>query len=81
MWSLFGSVKIKRLICSAGGTSIESLLEHVAQTPLLLATVYDAHDSVSLGSDEMSHGSDENLNARLRDENSASANDKFLVMI
>ena len=52
------------------------MLEHEkddAQTPLL-AVVYDAHDSVS-------HGSDENLDTRTRNKNSASANDKFSVCI
>ena len=43
--------------------------------------MYDAHDSLSLGSDEMSLGSNENSDAQVRDENSVSANDKFLVMI
>ena len=53
------------------------MLEHGkdnAQVPLVLASAYDAHDSVSLGRDE-------NLGARIRDENSASANNKFLVCI
>ena len=47
------------------------VLEHGkdAQTPL--ATVYDVHDSVSLGSDE-------SLDARARNRNLVSANDKFL---
>ena len=52
------------------------MLERVAQTPLVLADSYAVHDSVSLVNNEMSHRSDENL-----DENSASANDKFSVMI
>ena len=42
-----------------------------ARTPLVLVTVYDAHDSVSLVSNE-------NLGARARNENLMSANDKFL---
>ena len=52
------------------------VLEHVAQTPLVLAGVYDTHNSVSLVNDKMRHKSDENS-----DENLASADDKFLVMI
>ena len=57
------------------------LLERVAQTPLVLAGAYNIHDSVSLVRDEMSHGSNENLDARVRNENSASTNNKFFVMI
>ena len=52
------------------------MLERVTQTPLVLVDSYEEHDLVSLVNDEMSHESDENL-----DENSASANDKFSVMI
>ena len=43
--------------------------------------MYDAHDSVSIGSDEMSLVSNENSGAQSRDDNSASANDKLLVYI
>ena len=42
------------------------VLEHVAQNPLVLASMYDTRDSVS-------HGSEKNSNARSHDENSASA--------
>ena len=52
------------------------MLEPIAQTPLALVYLYEAHNLVSLVNVEMSHGSVENL-----DENSASTNDKFLVMI
>ena len=48
------------------------MLKHVAQTPLVLADLYEVHDLVSPVNDEMSHRSD---------ENSASAKDKFSVMI
>ena len=57
------------------------MLECVAQTPLVLTDAYDLHDSVSLMNNEMSHGSDGNLDARVRDKNLVSTNDKFLVMI
>ena len=52
----------------------ERVSEHgkYAQTPL--ADAYDVHNSVSLGKYE-------NSDAQSRDENSASATDKFLVMI
>ena len=62
------------------------VLERVAQTPLVLAGTYDTHDPVSHGNavspvnDEMSYGgSNQNSDARARDENSESANlnDKF----
>ena len=57
------------------------MLECVAQTPLVLAGAYDTHDLVSLVRDEMSHGSNGNLYARVGDENLVSAKDKFSVMI
>ena len=57
------------------------VLEHVDQTPFVLADSYAAHDSVSLVNDEMSQGSNENLDAQVRNENLASTNDKILVMI
>ena len=57
------------------------MLEPIAQTPLALVYLYEAHNLVSLVNNEMSHGSDENLDARVHNENLASANDKFLVMI
>ena len=64
------------------------VLERVAQTPFVLAGTYDTHDPVSHGNavspvnDKMSYGgSNQNSDARVCDENSASANDKFLVMI
>ena len=53
------------------------MLEHEQDDQTPLAAVYDVHDSVSLVSDEMSLGSDENLDGQARNENSASANDKF----
>ena len=56
------------------------VLECVSQTPLVLAGVYDTHKLASLVNNEMSHGSNENSDVRVRDENSASANDKFSVM-
>ena len=52
-----------------------------AENPSVLATACDAHDSVSIGSKEMSLGSDENSNARARNENYMTANVKFSVMI
>ena len=57
------------------------MLEHRkdAQTPLAIS--YDAHDSLSLGSNGMSLGSDENLDAQTCNENSASTNDELSVMI
>ena len=56
------------------------LLERVAQTPLVLAGAYNIHDSVSLVRDEMSHGSNENLDARVHNENLASTNGKHRAM-
>ena len=46
------------------------VLEHVAQTPLVLAGMYDMHNS-------MSHRSKKNSNARSHDEDSLSANNSF----
>ena len=53
------------------------MLEHGkdAQTPL--AAAYDAQNSVSIGSDEMSLGSNENLDAQSCDGNYVSANNIF----
>ena len=47
-----------------------------AQTPL--AGMYNVHDSVSIGSDEMSLGIDENSDAQAHNGNLASKNYKFL---
>ena len=52
----------------------KNMLEHVAQTLLVLAGAYDTHNLVSLANDE-------NSDARVGDENSASANNNFPVMI
>ena len=62
------------------------VLERVPQVPLVLASTYDTHNPVSHGNrvspvnDEMSFGdSNQNSDARARDENSKSVNlnDKF----
>ena len=51
--------------------STNPMLERVAQTPLVLASTYGTHDSVS-------HGSKKNLNTRSQhDENSASVKNSF----
>ena len=57
------------------------MLERISQTPLVLASAYDMHDSMSLVNDEISHGSDENSDAQVRNKNLSSANNKFSVMI
>ena len=62
------------------------VLERVAQNPLILAGTYNTHDPVSHRNavnpmnDEISHGSNQNSDARASNENSKSANlnDKFL---
>ena len=43
-----------RLKLKQGGFEQERVLEHVAQTPLVLAGTYDTHDSVDHGSNESS---------------------------
>ena len=58
-----------------------NVLEHRNDAQNPLAVVYDMHNSVSLGSNERSLGSNENLDAQAHNKNSASANVKFLVMI
>ena len=49
------------------------LLERVAQTHFVLGSTYDTDDPVSHGSEDISHGGNENSDARLHDRNSASA--------
>ena len=53
------------------------LLERVAQTHFVSGSTYDTDDSVSHGSEEMSHGGNENSDARSHDQNLASARNSF----
>ena len=50
--------------------SMGMMLEHVAQTPLVLAGTYDTHYSVI-------HRRNKNTDARSHDQNSASINNSF----
>ena len=49
------------------------VLERVAQTPLILAGVYDTHYSMGPVNDELSHGRNENSVSHGSNENSESA--------
>jgi hypothetical protein len=49
------------------------VLERVALTHFVLGSTYDTDDLVSHGSEDMSHGRNKNSDARLHDQNSASA--------
>ena len=57
------------------------LLESGKDAQTHSAVADDVHDSVSLGSNEMSPGSDENLGVQSRNDNSVGANDISLVYI
>ena len=58
-----------------------TVLECVAQTPLVLAGTCDSLNSMSLVNDKMSHGSNKNSDAPVHNENLVRENNKFSVMI
>ena len=50
------------------------MLERVAQTHFVVGSTYDTDDLVSHRSEDISHGRNENSDARSHDQNLASAN-------